>query len=492
MRRVLVGAIRHEVHSFVGGTTGRAAFERRLLAEGPAMFRDVDGSLVDGALRAARARDLEMLPSLLADVGAGPPIEEACYRELADRILEAVADHRDDVDAIYLPLHGAMATTEREDPEGDLLREVREIVGPDLPIAVSLDLHAHLTDAMADAANLIVGFRTCPHTDIVETGERTLHALADILERGHTAVTAQRKIRLLSSAEAHDTTFGPLAPMQARARELEREPGVIAVSIFATQPWMDVANIGWSVTVTTDGDRQDAQRHADTLARELWEQRERYRVVKTPIPEVLEFASRSRDDPAPVVVSDGADSPSAGGHGDGNALLRYIVEHEVDLAVLLIIADDVAVHRAKDAGEGAVIDLELGGRDAPTFFTPLPLTAEVLRITDGRYRSTYPPVPIDCGVTAVLKVRRSTVVVTEHKVPQVDLAPFARLGLDLDDFDLVQVKSAGAYRAAYAPRAADVVDLDATGPCDSDLTRLPFRRIGRPLWPFDPDLEHPW
>ena len=492
MSRVLVGAIRHEAHSFVGGTTGLDAFQRRCLVEGPAMFDDVEGSLVEGALRVARARKLELVPSLLGDVGAGPPIEEACYRDLANRILEAVKTHRHDIAAIYLPLHGAMATTEREDPEGDLLQELREIVGPKLPIAVSLDLHAHLTDAMVDAANLIVGFRTCPHIDIVETGERTMEALTDVLEAGHTAVTAQRKIRLLSSAEAHDTTFGPLAPMQDRAREIEREPGVLAVSIFATQPWMDVAGIGWSVAVTTDGDRHDAQRHADALARELWEQRERYRVIKTPIPEVFDLAARLRDDPAPVVASDGADSPSAGGHGDGNALLSYLVEHDEDLAVLMIIADHVAVHVAEEAGEGAKIDLELGGRYAPGFFTPLPVTAEVLRITGGRYRSLYPPVPIDCGTTAVLKVRNATVVVTEHKVPQVDLAPFARLGLELEDFDLVQVKSAGAYRAAYTPRAAAIVDLDATGPCDSDLTRLPFRRISRPLWPFDPDLEQPW
>ncbi|MEX2561994.1 MAG: M81 family metallopeptidase [Nitriliruptoraceae bacterium] len=491
-RRVLVGAIRQETNSFTGGTTGLEDFRRRRLDEGPAMFDDVAGSMVEGAMRVAAARDIELVPSLIADVGATPPVEESCFRELADKILAQVSAHRDELDAVFLPLHGAMTTTERPDPEGDLITEVRDIVGDDMPIAVSLDLHTHVTDTMTTGANLIIGFRTCPHIDIVETGERAMTALADILDGGQRAFTAHRKIRLMSSAEAHDTTFGPLTSMQARARELEQEPGVLAVSIFATQPWMDVPDLGWSVTVTSVGDHDEAQRHADTLARELWDARDTYHVTKMPIPEVLQLAAEHADDPKPVVASDGSDSPTAGGHGDGNALLRHIVEHEVDTKVLMLLTDRVAVRQAADAGEGTTIEVELGGHHSQGFFTPLPVTAEVLKIADGKYRSMYPPVPVDCGITAVLKVRNTTVVVTEYKVPQLEVAPFSRLGLDIGDFDLVQVKSAGAYRAAYTPLSSAIVDLDGTGPCDSDLTRMPFQRITRPLWPFDPDLDAPW
>lgn len=491
-RRVVVGAVRQETNSFTGGTTGMDDFRRRRLDVGPAMFDDPAGSMVEGAMRVAATRDIELVPSLIADVGATPPVEEACFRELADQILAVVRAERGTLDAVYLPLHGAMTTTERPDPEGDLITEVREVVGDDVPIAVSLDLHTHMTDRMADGANLVIGFRTCPHIDIVETGERAMAALADILDEGRRAVTVHRKIRLMSSSEAHDTTFGPLTSMQARARELEREPGVVAVSIFATQPWMDVPDLGWSVAVTTVGDPAEAQRHADTLARELWDQRERYHVVKMPVDEVIELARTHRDDARPVVASDGADSTTAGGHGDGNTLLTHLVEHDVDLEVLMLLTDPAAAHLAAAAGRGATIEVALGGALSPAFFTPVTVDAQVVDVVEGTYRSMYPPVPINPGLTAVLRVGSATVVVVEHKVPQLELSPYERLGIDIDDFALVQVKSAGAYRAAYTPRSAAIVDLDGPGPCDSDLTRMPFQHIPRPLWPFDPELTEPW
>lgn len=492
LRRVLVGAIRQETNSFTGGTTGMDGFRRRRLDIGAAMFEDPGGSMVEGAMRIAAQRDIELVPSLIADVGATPPVEEACFRELADQILADVRREKDSLAAVYLPLHGAMTTTQRPDPEGDLIAEVREIVGPDLPIAVSLDLHTHMTDTMADNVNVIVGFRTCPHIDIVETGERAMAALADVLDGNDRATTAHRKIRLMSSSEAHDTTFGPLTSMQARARELEQEPGVLAVSIFATQPWMDVPDLGWSVTVSTVGDKGAAQQLADQLAKELWDQRDQYEVVKMPVAEVIALARQHQADPRPVVAADGADSTTAGGHGDGTTLLRHVVEHDVDVTTLMIVTDPEVARASVAAGVGATIDVALGGALTPQFFAPLPVRAEVVAVAEGSYRSMYPPVPVNAGPSAVLKIGSATVVVVEHKVPQLEVSPFSRLGLDIADFDLVQVKSAGAFRAAYTPLAAALVDMDGPGPCDSDLTRMPFTRIDRPLWPFDPDLEAPW
>ena len=496
--RVLVGGIRHELNSFVPGTVGMDVFSRVMLKEGPPVIEEPASSMI-GAVEVARRRGIELVPTLTTHAGAGGPVEDEAYTELAEHLLELAAAQvaRRPVDAVYLHLHGAMATTRRDDPEGELIEQVRAVVGPEVPIAISLDLHAHFTDRMAQATDLVVGFRTCPHTDVVETGARLMEYLGDMLDgtRGPRATTVQRKIPLIASAEAHDTTFGPLTAMQARARELEQTPGVLAISIFATQPWMDVPDIGWSAVVSTDGDVELAQQTADTLARELWERREMYDVVKTPISVVLAEAHRRNGEGGPVVASDGPDSPTAGAAGDGTAMLAEIVRTGDDVRALMLVTDPVSVDAAIAAGPGATIDIELGGRITSEFYAPLPVTAEVLSISTGGEANEFDKgasAPLDLGKTAVLRILNTTVLVTEFKADGRKLGPYLQHGLDPRDFALVQVKSAGAYRAEFEPIASVVYDLDTRGPCDSELTRMPYRRITRPLWPFDRDIAQPW
>jgi microcystin degradation protein MlrC len=493
-----VGGIRHELNSFVPGTVGMDVFQRVMRSEGPPVVEHPSSSMI-GAVQVARRRNIELVPTLTAHAGAGGPVEDDAYNALADRLLELAAAEvaKEPVDGVYLHLHGAMATTRRDDPEGELIEEVRAIVGPDIPIAISLDLHAHFTDRMAKETDLVVGFRTCPHTDVIETGARLMEALADMLEgtRGPRATTVQRKIPLIASAEAHDTTFGPLTAMQARARELEETPGVLAISIFATQPWMDIPDIGWSAVVSTDGDVELAQETADTLARELWDQRDLYDVIKTPISVVLAEAAKRDGEGGPVVASDGPDSPTAGAAGDGTTMLAEIVATESDVRALMLVTDPVSVDAAFAAGPGAIIDIELGGRLTTDFYSPLPVTAEVVSVhnpgdRDDPDRSAS--APLELGKTAILRVRNTTVVVTEFKADGRKLAPYLQHGLDPRDFALVQVKSAGGYRDEYDPIASVVYDLDTRGPCDSELTRMPYQRITRPLWPFDRDLTDPW
>lgn len=493
MPAVVVGSIAHELHSFVPGTTGWEQIHHQVFAEGPAVLDDIEGTSLAGALEVSGPRGIEIIPTLMAVAGAGPAIDEAVYADLRARLLRRIEDARGSFEGVYLPLHGAMGTTERDDPEGELLEAVRALVGDDVPIVVSLDLHAHVTDRMVANADAIIGYRTCPHIDIFETGTRSMQLLADALDGLCAPTLAQRKIPLIASAEAHDTTFGPLAAFQQRARELEAQEGVLVVSIFATQPWMNIPELGWSVTVVTDGDPELAQRTADVLAEELWAARRNFDVVKTPVDDALALAHASGGRSGPVVVADGSDSPSAGGRGDGNALLSRIIANEDDVEALLLITDPEAARSASEIGAGGTFRGGLGGGMTPLFFTPITIEATIERVVaDGRYRSQYPPSPVDAGLTAVLRVRSTTVVVTSNPVYQLDLECYRRLGLDPAAYALVQVKSAGGFRAYYTPIAGEIVDMDTVGPCDSQLTRLPYSRIPRPLWPFDTDMTSAW
>jgi microcystin degradation protein MlrC len=491
--RILIGGYQHEGHSFVPGvlTLDEMAVSGYVV-EGPEMLTTAigDDHEVSGAIDVARAADVELIPTVHAWGGVGPAIEDSAYRFFEDRILAGLRAHRGRIDGVYLPLHGASITTESEDPEGDLLTAVRAEVGPDVPVVASFDLHAHTTDRMVAAASALIPYRTCPHTDFRATGQRAMTLLLDAVAGRVRPVTRQRKLRLMASAEKHDTNHGPMVGVMSLAREMESRPGILAVGMTPTQPWLDLEELGWSAIVVADGDADLAQATADDLAWTIWERRESYRVVKVPVAEAVETALAAGE--RPVILADGADSPSAGGFGDGNDLLVELLRRGDATDTLLAIADPVAARVAVAAGVGATVRVSLGGAFMPAFYTPVEVEAKVAAVRSGAYRLELPVRPVDIGATAVLEVAGMSIVVSERKALQLDESVFHMAGLDPRTARIVLVKSAGGFRGVYEAYAADIIEIDTPGPCDSDLTRLPYRHIPRPMWPWDPDLDEPW
>ena len=188
---------------------------------------------------------------------------------------------------------------------------------------------------MAANANALVGYRTCPHTDYYGTGERAMRILVGAMNGAVRPVVSFRKLRMTASSEHHDTNQGPMVEVQAMARELEREPGVLDVTVFATQPWMDVPELGWSVAVTTDAAPDHGQDVADRLGRFIWERREAFLVEKTPVREAVAAARAATA--FPVVLSDSADTTTGGGNGDGNLLLAELLRDEQGDSAMLAI-----------------------------------------------------------------------------------------------------------------------------------------------------------
>lgn len=316
MERILVGGVKHEVHSFVNGVTtldDLQAFGR--VAVGAAIFGPAIGSgqELNGATDVATAEGVELIPTVYAGVGVGAPVADEAYAFLSARIVEVAEAQAGKIDGVYRTLHGAMATQSIEDAEGDILERVRAVVGPSVPIVASLDLHAHITERMVRNADGLVAFRTCPHTDMYKTGERAMRLLLDAIRGRTRPVVRQRKVRMMASAEKHDTDRGPMVGVMELARAIERRPGILSVSVLATQPWMDVAELGWSAVVVADGDAALAQASADELAWMMWDRRAAYRVVKTPLADAVKQAMATEG--RPVILADGADSTSAGANG---------------------------------------------------------------------------------------------------------------------------------------------------------------------------------
>ena len=492
-RVVLVGGFQHELNSFVSGiSTLDVLLQGGVSADGQDIFGPEVGIGVelDAVADVAREAGLTLVPTTYMWGGVGPVVADEVYEILRDKIVAGARENAGRIDGVMLVLHGAMATVSIDDTEADIIAAVRAVVGSDVPIVATFDMHGHGTAAMAAGADALLGYRTCPHTDYYSTAERAMRLLVRAMDRDVHPVVSTRKIRMTASAEHHDTTNGPMVEVQARARELERRPGVLDVTVLATQPWMDLPDIGWTVYATTDGDPTLGQAVADELGRFIWERREAFRVPKVAIPDAI--AQALAVDGRPVVLADSADTTTGGGNGDGNLLLAELLRVPIDEPVILTVTDAPAVARCFEVGVGDEVTVPVGGTQTPAYFTPVELTGRVVTLADGRYLSELPIKPRDVGRIAVVERGSLSIVLTEVKASQLDASIYHRAGLWPQHAKIVQVKSAGGFRAAFDPISAATIYIDTLGPADSDLTRLPFRRISRPLWPFDPDLDEPW
>jgi len=492
MRRVLLAGLKHEVNTFVPGVTTLEDFRRHYLLEGAAVFGPGRGSgqEIDGIAEVAKAEGIELVPAVAAYGGASRPVQDAAYAFIRDRVLAKAREERGRIDGVILALHGAMATETSEDPEGELIAAVRDVIGSALPIVVSFDMHCHLTERKVGAADALVGYHTHPHVDFVDTGMRAMRIMARTLRGEVRPVVVQRKIRMVTSAEHHNTSRPPMGEIFARIAALEREPRILGATIFATQPWMDVVELGWSAVVVTDGDSALAQDRADELARMAWERREQYVVRKTPIAEAVRQALASAE--RPFILADSADSVTGGAYGDGNRLLRALLEMRYADSALLTLTDPEAAAACHTAGVGAEVTLAVGGKLAPAFYGPVLVTGRVRKLTDGKYVCELPGTPIDVGRAAVLQVGGIRLALSERPAPTIDQEIYRHLALEPRDVKIVQVKSPGGFRAVYGRFAAGIFEIDTPGPTDSELTRLPFRKIRRPIWPFDRELTAPW
>ncbi|MEE6282895.1 M81 family metallopeptidase [Georgenia sp. MJ170] len=484
--RIAVTGLMFEANTFAPGTTGLAAFEGSTYAEGPAVLT-VGGGLdsVAGAVAVAEAAGATVVPTTIAGAMSGPTVAAGVYPVLRRRLLDGLAPLRGQVDGIYLELHGAMVAEDEPDVEGDLLQAVADLM--EVPVAASFDLHCHFTDAMGAATPMIVGYHTLPHVDMIETGARAMTVLLAQLG-GARPTLAWRHIPMITSAEGQDTNHLPISEVMGRIREITSEPGVLDASLFMSQPWLDVPGLSWSTLVLTDGDPELAQLRADELAQMVWDRRERVLAPKVDIDEALRIAAAAdpTDGRGPFVLGDGADSVSAGATGDGVEVLAGLLHHELTGRAQVIVTDAAAADRCAEVGVGGHVTVDVGGGLAPEFHFSVEISGTVVMVSDGRFRSLYPPAPADLGTTAVVRVGEHLhVVIVSRPASQLDYQLYLHVGLDPRDAHVVVTKSAGGYRAFFEPVARECLDVDTRGPSDSRLERMQFTKVTRPLYPLD-------
>jgi len=445
---------------------------------------------VAGIMDVATQTGVELVPLLRAmSASSNGPIERETYEEIRDELLARLRYElaQGPLDGVILVMHGAMVAIGYDDATGDVLRCVREIIGPDVPLVSTLDLHANITRQMAESANALVGYLTFPHIDLYETGERGMALLLEAVAKKAQPVTVMRKLPMILPAENAQTTRGVIHDLVQAAQSHLAQPGILDVSFFPMQPWLDLPDAGCTVVVVADSAcRAEADAIAQQLADAWWQRKEDHRVELAPTDAVIAEALASMR--GPWVLADSADAPSSGAPGDSPITIAALLRAKPDKPCFTNIVDPAAVAKMAEAGLGNEVTVTLGACSGAALYQPIEVTGTVRHISDGDFTHHGPGLTgmiMHRGQTAVLQVGRVFIVVMTRACLQWDRELYNSLRLNPAEAQVVIVKSPAGFRADYEPIAAEVRVLDAPGVCTPNLLVLPYKRITRPMHPWD-------
>ena len=428
----------------------------------------------------------EIVPTMAADSVSGGPIQTACLDRLLEEITEEIRKVGA-VDAAYFCLHGAMAGQDEIDPEGRLLTAAREILG-DIPLVISLDLHAILTERMVDAADVIVPYHTYPHVDQYETGQRAAQNLLKLIDGQSKPTVARVELPMLVRGDELITATGRFGQAIRMCQDIESSETGLAAGVIIGNAFTDVPDLQSNVIITTNDDPETAKQAAAEIGRFMWENRELFQADLTTLDESIEIAEATD---GLTVFSDAADATASGASGDSNKILEGLIQNAFSRRALVPIVDAPTVDAALEAGVGATIDVTLGGTRDPGRFEPLPLQAAVRSLHDGNFRYEN-GTQGSAGRSVVLVAGNIHLLVTARPIFVVGRRAFEEHGLNPVDFDLVVVKSPNGFRPYYEDITTRIVPVDVPGSTSANLKSLPFQHCVRPIFPLDEDVQTPW
>ena len=442
-------------------------------------------------LDAARRHGWTLVQPVAAHATPSGKTTAEAWAALKGAVLAAAGAGR--LDGVLLALHGAMVADGADDAEGDLLAALRELLGPELPIAVTLDLHANVTDAMVRHADITMAYRTYPHIDQYEIATEAADLLQRVMVGEIRPVSTVRRAPLLDGCDHGRTQGGPMSRLLARAQaHVESTHGILAVTVAAGFAWSDIEEAGPSITVVSDGDSAEADRIAEAMIAEVWATRAELTVRPVTVAEAV---ARADDKAGLLVIADTTDNPGGGGYGDGVRLLEGILAAGLEDAAFACIYDPEAAQICHRAGLGAEVAITLGAKIDPDLYgPPLALTGTVAKLTDGAFVCEGPMwagVANTLGPTAVLRVGGVSILIASNNLQVTDRQVFLAQGIVPEDCSVIGLKSSHHFRAAFEPIATEVVVVDSGALVSTDYARFPYAKLRRPIWPLDQGVEGP-
>lgn len=473
----------HETNSFAPGETTLNDFIFEYVSGNEAFRQRYEHTRTSmgGVIDECAAQGFELAVGLYTAAMPGGIVREDTVNELIDRIVDSACD---DAAGFVVILHGAMVGRNCPDPEGELLSRLRAKLGDDMPIAVTVDLHANISDKMCEHTPLIIGFDTYPHIDAYERAREAVVLLARCL-RGEirpTAVVARP--RMLVAPHAMMTEAEPMRTLMKLAFAIEHDPGVLYVTVCGGFPYSDVAEAGMSFVVATDNDAAAAQAYGERLCRAAVNERHLFQVEQFPPQEAVRLAVVEPE--GPIVLIEASDNVGGGAPGDATHVLAELLG--VERKSLILMCDRTAVNLAIQAGVGNNLQCPVGGKTFDLNGPPVIIEGTIRALTDGKYVNVGPFMTgqlATMGKTAVVEAGNVTLVLTEERVAPFDIAHLWSVGLRAEMFHIIVVKSAVHWRTAFGDVYLKALHVKSPGCCTSNLRYLTYHNLNRPVFPFD-------
>lgn len=483
--RVFTAALATETNTFSPIAIDKRAFEASLYArpgEHPATPTLCTAPITVGREVCAR-EGWELIEGSASWADPAGLVARATYEDLRDEILGQLRAALP-VDGVVLGLHGAMVAQGYDDPEGDLLRRVRDIVGPDVLVCAELDPHSHLTARRVAAADFFVVFKEFPHTDFVDRA-RDLWAIAVRTLKGEiTPVMSVFDCRMI---DIFPTSKQPMRGFVDKLYALEKsEPGVLSLSVIHGFMAGDVPEMGTKVIAVTDGDAAQGAKLAETLGRELFAMRGTFMVSQ--VDEKVAVDAALAAPRGPVVIADVWDNPGGGTAGDATVILAELIARGVSDVAVGTIWDPIAVQICFAAGEGAEIPLRFGAKSAPHTGSPIDKVVTVRRLVQNaemKFGESFAPF----GDAAWVSFDGIDVILNSTRAQSFDPSLFSAMGIDPKSRKILLIKSTNHFYDSFSKIASEIVYCSAGKPYPNRPAETDYRKARRDIWPM---VEDPW
>lgn len=490
--RIACGGVQHETNTFATVPTTLADFVRDS-ACGPDFFggdalKELyrnSGTIHGGYIAGAEQAGFELLPLICAHAQPAGIVQDEAFNRVLGLFLERLQQILP-VDGVLLDLHGAMVTESHTDAESAYIAAVRELVGPNVPIVVTLDLHGNIGPRSAELADVLIGFDTYPHVDMFERGVEAALLMARIVRGEVRPTMAFRQVPLLTMPPMQCTLREPMQSFMQRVFELEASPGVLTATVMAGFPFADIPEAGASIFITTNNDQELAETLADRLAGWLWELRDALQPKLTSVTDVIRFARDNTE--GLVLYADGSDNPGGGAPCDGTVALRALIEAQFEGAVVGVLYDPETAAQAHAAGVGQTIPARIGGKTDDRHGATVVTDAYVRALSDGHFIFHGPMrrgMAGEFGPMALLVIGGVEVVVASRRYQLLDAEMLRVIGVTPEHRKLIVVKSAVHFRADLGPLASHIFDADTPGIHRPDFAAFQYQHVRHPIYPLD-------
>lgn len=485
MARIVIAGFHHETNTFAPVKADFSAFEQADDWPGLCVDEEVFSALsglripISGVIEVLQPRH-ELIPLLWCSATPSAQLTQEAFETICAMMIDRLA-RIEFIDGVFLDLHGAMVCEHLDDGEGELLNRIRAMVGPDVPIAVSLDLHANITDQMFSQASVIDCYRTYPHIDMLETGMRSAHQLEYLIDthQSHYAFSAMRRTRFLIPHNWGSTLCDPCQTLYEKVDELARNTAHV-ITFASGFPLADIVEAG-PVVLAYGDQKETVELAADQLHSDIEAAKSHFNgKVYSPeegIELALEHVACNR---TPVVIADTQDNPGGGGPGDTVGLLRAFINHQIQGVVMATILDPQAAKLAHEAGVGQSFSAALGEQSNMAGHRPLKGRFKVLALGNGRFTATgpmYRGAHMRLGLMARVLIEGVQVLLASKPVQVSDQSIFRHLGVEPAKQKIISLKSSVHFRNDFQSIAGVIMLVAAPGPVVANLKQLEYHNV---------------